>query len=70
MPRRTKIEEMFVKDQQYGVEHGATVAEVEKISWPIQKLDIHKPRDKGDEYVIVCARYKSTGAQNVKTIME
>jgi hypothetical protein len=72
---------MFVRDRQYAIAHGTTVAEIEKITWPLlnyrdhngeptQQIDIHRPRGKGDEYVIVCARHKSSGAQSLKTIMD
>jgi len=57
------------------------VAEIEIITWPllnyrdhkgepIRQLDIHNPKGKGDEYIIVCARHKSSGAQELKTIID
>lgn len=49
---------MFVIDQQTALAHGATVAEIENLTWPlpnyrdhngerIQQIDTHKPRGKG-----------------------
>ena len=73
---------MFVRDRQYAIAHGTTVAEIEKITWPLlnyrdhngdrKRLDTHIPRNKGADakYVIVCARHKSSGAQSLKTIMD
>jgi len=78
VPHVRKIEEMLIKDRQTAHRNDR---DFEKITWPllnyrdhngnrITKLHTHKPRGKGAEYVIVCARHKSSGAQSLETIME
>ena len=80
MAHKTKIEEMFVKDMQTAHRNDIPLPDIEKITWPLvnyrklngtkrQDPDYHFPK-KGEEYVIVCARHKSSGAQNLKTIMD
>lgn len=75
---KTKIEEMFIKDRQAAHDNDR---DFQNINWPllnyrdhngnrITKLHMHKPKGKGAEYVIVCARQRSSGAQSLKTIMD
>lgn len=81
LAHKTRIENMFPGDRRNALEHGATVDEIEKITWPllnyrdyngeqIRNVDIHYPKGKGEEYVIVCARHKSSGAKSLNTIMD
>ncbi|KAG0320070.1 hypothetical protein BG000_003709 [Podila horticola] len=78
---KTKIEEKFVKDMQTAHRNGKSLPGIEKITWPllkhrdhngegIKRLDIHNPMGKGEEFVIVCSRNSSSGAQSLKTVMD
>jgi hypothetical protein len=78
---KKKIEELFPRERRNALKNGWTVAEMEQITWPllnyrdlngqrIREVDTHKPKGKGGEYVIVCARHKSSGAQDLETIMD
>ncbi|KAF9118732.1 hypothetical protein BG015_006534, partial [Linnemannia schmuckeri] len=78
VPYVRKIEKMLVKDRQAAHRNNR---DFENINWPlgnyrdhhgnkIQNPHTHKPKGKGAEYVIVCARHKSSGTQSVETIMK
>jgi hypothetical protein len=77
-PYVRKIEKMFGKDRRTAHDNDR---EFENINWPlgnyrnhngnrIQDPHTHKPLGKGAEYVVVCARHRSSGTQSVETIME
>lgn len=77
---KTTIENLFVEDLRNALAHNATVAEIEKISWPLLhyrdhngdqiQLNIHNPSGRGEEFGIVCVKHKSSGAQCLKTLMD
>ena len=79
---KLKIEELFVKERIAALAQGATVNEIEKMTWPllnyrdlsgepIRQLDFYLPRGKNKtEYAVVCPRHGSGGKQSLKTIMD
>lgn len=78
---KSKIEELFVKGRRAALTQGATVNEIEKITWPllnyrdlsgepICQLDFHLPKGKDKiEYAVVCPRHGSSGKQSLETLM-
>lgn len=79
---KLKIEELFVKERRAALTQGATVNEIEKMTWPllnyrdlsgepIHQLDFHLPKGKDKiEYAFVCPRHGSSGKQSLKTIID
>jgi hypothetical protein len=72
-------EEQFVQDQRAALEEGATQAFLDSMTWPllnyrdhkgerIRKLDI-KENGKNAGAVVVCARHKSGGSQDLNSII-
>lgn len=76
---QTKIEEQFVQDRSAALAKGASRLSIEYMTWPllnyrdhkgkrIRELDI-KENGKAAGAVVVCARHKSGGSQDLTSII-
>ena len=76
---QTKIEEQFIQDQSAALAKGASRESIESMTWPllnyrdhkgkrIRELDI-KANGKHAGAVVVCARHKSGGSQDLTSII-
>jgi len=76
---QTKIEEQFIHDRSAALAKGASRESIESMTWPllnyrdhkgkrIRELDI-QPNGKNAGAVVVCARHKSGGSQDLTSII-
>ena len=75
------MEKLFTCYRQRALLKNTSVPEMGRIRWPLQnyrelngkpieQLDVHYPKGKGGEFIIVCARHQSSGTQDFKTIVD